>query len=122
MLVLHLYVVFHCCHLTFCPLCLSIDNSLMLKSFKSPMRELQTAVRLDNPVAVSSTINALERAVAVCRGAMNAISMATLPLEKSFAPRETKQLQWQFKKTAKAPGRKKSGQCLSILIILITAL
>ena len=63
----------------------------------------QTAVILDNTPLFQyfHHINALlECAVAVCRGTAIANSMATLTLEKkeSFAPGETKQLQWRLRK------------------------
>ncbi len=81
------------------------------------MRELQTSVTHDNTPLLQYLphINALlERAVAVCRGAMNVNSTSVLPLEKkeNIAPGETKELQWRFQRTSKVPGRKKSGLVL----------
>ena len=93
------------------------DNTIQLNSFQSLLRELQTTVTHQNDTVLQYLphINALlERTVSVCKAAETTTNAPTQPLEKqeNIHPGQTKELQWRFKKTAKSPGRKKSGLIL----------
>lgn len=95
------------------------DFTLQLNSFQSLIRDLQSSVTYDNAPVLEFLphVNALlERAVSVCRAAMNmeTIDAGAQPLMKkeNLAPGEMKELQWRFRATAKTPGRKRSGLVL----------
>ena len=93
---------------------LHIDGTLQLNSFQSHLRELQNRVTHQNATVIPYLphINALlER---VCKAAETTSNVAIQPLEKqeNILPGKTNELQWRFRKTAKSPGRKKTGLVL----------
>ena len=81
------------------------------------LRNLQAKVTPQNDALMQYLphINALlERAVTLCKAAETStpVAIQTLKKQDNIPPGKTNDLQWRFKKTAKSPGRKRTGLVL----------
>ena len=106
----------------------STDYTIQLNTFNCHLRELQAHVTSSNHsvLPVLSHVNALlHRAVFICKAA-GKVSPPTpgeaLVKTEDIAPGKNSDHQWRFKKTAKSPGRKRSGIVLRLVCCIVIIL